>query len=523
MPLNCDNCRDRLLGYLYEELDADERSAVEEALSRCPDCQRELAAMRTVGRAFDSLPRAEFPEKRTLDLIREARLAADARKRPARVALWLGSLATVSALGVIGLVSVLRAAAPEMAQHDQFAVAPASTSAEVAAAAEQPEPAAAVAAAAAPGEEVAEESPEVVATQVVGENGIVVPEVPSAPAPDNLGANVVGGMQRDTVARADDAPAMPTRGAGGTEPEDPAYFERQQQAAFGVQREGGAMGAGDYGGTRGAPGGETSRREADLENEDVVSEVATRNATVTSPVAAAPVEPQSAPPAPRPETTTAASPVDGALAWGSSPTTATTGSVAQGYGGATAQPAQAPAPAPTSVPDDYADRTVAVADEAESSDRRDRRREQERDNASARSSAAPAAEPTMLDGDSSGLAQAGEEIDSAVSASLYDEAQAALAAGLYPSADEYFAAFLELAQAGDRRITGAYLGRARCAAALGRNDSARAFIESMLARSPSDEERRQAAELLERLDAPAQYDDNLQYNRAFESAEPPAP
>ena len=49
--MNCEDCNQRLLDYAYEELDAPDRAAVEEALARCPQCREDLAAIRTQDRS----------------------------------------------------------------------------------------------------------------------------------------------------------------------------------------------------------------------------------------------------------------------------------------------------------------------------------------------------------------------------------------------------------------------------------------------------------------------------------------
>ncbi|MCB9532686.1 MAG: hypothetical protein H6700_13035, partial [Myxococcales bacterium] len=102
--MNCEDCNQRLLDYAYEELDAPDRAAVEEALARCPQCREELAAIRTTMAAYSQLDALDVPAKLHADIVRSARLAA-ADARPERS--WLGSVLASPVFGVALSVSLL--------------------------------------------------------------------------------------------------------------------------------------------------------------------------------------------------------------------------------------------------------------------------------------------------------------------------------------------------------------------------------------------------------------------------------
>lgn len=79
--MNCQECHDHIIDYLYEELDETTLAAFERALEACPDCRDEVAELRQTLQTFDRLPTISLPEAR-----REAILSAasDAIKSPAR-------------------------------------------------------------------------------------------------------------------------------------------------------------------------------------------------------------------------------------------------------------------------------------------------------------------------------------------------------------------------------------------------------------------------------------------------------
>lgn len=478
MSISCENCRERLVGFLYEELDADERIAMELALEQCPECRRELDAMRAVANAYDNLPRPEFPEKRTLDLIREARLAADARRSASRAPLWLGSLASLAAIGVVGLVLVLRDAAPESTSAESVALAP---SAPVRSA----DTAATSAAAPSAGDEIVAVVEEAEESEAIAPSATPRPLVEAAP-PAQL-----GGVEQtpDIVARGGATNAAPS----AAEPLGPSQRERQQLAESPAEPAGSSSLAG------GRTGADSDRLAA----EDTLSLNAPAQTQTANVVAPAPApSPPAAPVSPGYQD------MPSAAAYGAAATTSSSTSVNE---------------MPSAERDALVDEVAIAEEEAGARPRRERRRDSARSESSESSSTTGSA-----DGDWGGAAYEGEaapmadaELDSAVAASLFDEATRALQRGEFLRADENFAAFLELARAGDARIAAAYLGRAHCAAGLGRPDSARAFIESMLSRSPTDAQRREAEALLDQLD-----DAYLEapINRTNDSAaEPPAP
>lgn len=54
--MDCTTCHDRILDYLYDEMDSETRAAFEVALEQCADCAREVAELRTVLSMLDEAP-----------------------------------------------------------------------------------------------------------------------------------------------------------------------------------------------------------------------------------------------------------------------------------------------------------------------------------------------------------------------------------------------------------------------------------------------------------------------------------
>ncbi len=77
--MNCETCRQHLLDYAYEELPPEIERQVAEALKGCPTCQRELAQITLVRKAFgEAMPLIEPPASLSANILREARLKAHA-------------------------------------------------------------------------------------------------------------------------------------------------------------------------------------------------------------------------------------------------------------------------------------------------------------------------------------------------------------------------------------------------------------------------------------------------------------
>jgi hypothetical protein len=74
---------DRLLDYLYDELDPSERAAFERALPGHPEVLREVAAHQATRKAFQTLPREEAPPGLLDDVLAEADKEAARRRRAA--------------------------------------------------------------------------------------------------------------------------------------------------------------------------------------------------------------------------------------------------------------------------------------------------------------------------------------------------------------------------------------------------------------------------------------------------------
>jgi peptide/nickel transport system substrate-binding protein len=80
--MNCDACKDRLLEYLLDELDATTHREVEQALTGCTDCQRELELLKRMLAGAADAPRLEFDAARRNRVLDEAvRVAGKGLKR----------------------------------------------------------------------------------------------------------------------------------------------------------------------------------------------------------------------------------------------------------------------------------------------------------------------------------------------------------------------------------------------------------------------------------------------------------
>jgi tetratricopeptide (TPR) repeat protein len=74
-----EEAQDKLLDYLYGELDATERRSLEESLAQSPALAKELAAMQQVHQAYQSLPLAPMPSSVHARVMHEAARAAAER------------------------------------------------------------------------------------------------------------------------------------------------------------------------------------------------------------------------------------------------------------------------------------------------------------------------------------------------------------------------------------------------------------------------------------------------------------
>lgn len=86
--MNCQECHDHIIDYLYEELDDATLAAFERALEACPECRDEVAELRQTLLTFDRLPTISLPEARREAILEAARSAIEA---PAAVAQRSGS------------------------------------------------------------------------------------------------------------------------------------------------------------------------------------------------------------------------------------------------------------------------------------------------------------------------------------------------------------------------------------------------------------------------------------------------
>ena len=103
-----DNTTELLTAYLYNELDAGERAALETRLNGSPQLQHELQQLRSTGAAMDAWPDATTPSKLPTAVI-SAMASTDAttpmvsvvRSRITRATPWLGGLAAGLVLFVL--------------------------------------------------------------------------------------------------------------------------------------------------------------------------------------------------------------------------------------------------------------------------------------------------------------------------------------------------------------------------------------------------------------------------------------
>jgi anti-sigma factor RsiW len=100
--MNCAAIHDRLPLLIYEDLQGEEKAAVETHLATCPDCRREYAALQNVPRLLDQAP-APAPH---VDLARLYQEAAERQTRRVRrwrrAALGLSGAAALLAVAVLG-------------------------------------------------------------------------------------------------------------------------------------------------------------------------------------------------------------------------------------------------------------------------------------------------------------------------------------------------------------------------------------------------------------------------------------
>jgi len=117
--MNCEQCRDFLVEYLYEELDDHQRKQLESALRDCPECLAELQQLTLTMQAYRHLPEVEVPARVHQNILREARLHADVLKAASRpwYAGWFIpglSLGAAAAAAMIGLRIFGSAQAPSL-------------------------------------------------------------------------------------------------------------------------------------------------------------------------------------------------------------------------------------------------------------------------------------------------------------------------------------------------------------------------------------------------------------------------
>ena len=117
--MNCEQCRELLVGYLYEELDDRQRKELESVLRDCPECQAELQELMVTVQVYRQLPDVEVPARVHQNILREARLHADVLKAASRpwYAGWLIpglSLGAAAASILLGLRIFGAAQAPSL-------------------------------------------------------------------------------------------------------------------------------------------------------------------------------------------------------------------------------------------------------------------------------------------------------------------------------------------------------------------------------------------------------------------------
>lgn len=78
-PMSCETCQTQLLAYHYGELDETRAAEVEQALARCEECARALAALQLTAEAYAQVPVPEPSARVRQNVLREARLRVAAR------------------------------------------------------------------------------------------------------------------------------------------------------------------------------------------------------------------------------------------------------------------------------------------------------------------------------------------------------------------------------------------------------------------------------------------------------------
>jgi len=107
---NCDGIRDRLMDLIEGELTADEHRRIEAHLSQCPECSRQIRALRETLARLRSLPEPAMPDG-LLDGFSAAVQRRISEETPPRVVPWRRVAAWLSGRSSLAPVPALSAAA----------------------------------------------------------------------------------------------------------------------------------------------------------------------------------------------------------------------------------------------------------------------------------------------------------------------------------------------------------------------------------------------------------------------------
>ncbi|MCA9563571.1 MAG: zf-HC2 domain-containing protein, partial [Myxococcales bacterium] len=90
--MNCEQLKEHLVDFLYDEMDPKLRGEVEAALRECPDCASELAELRAIHEAAATMPSLEVSPTVHQNIMRAARLEAAERTEKANAGFSLMAL-----------------------------------------------------------------------------------------------------------------------------------------------------------------------------------------------------------------------------------------------------------------------------------------------------------------------------------------------------------------------------------------------------------------------------------------------
>ena len=141
--MKCEDCKELMLEYLYEELDAPVRADFERAIQGCPECLQELEELQSLMKGFDTWEPAEVPGKLHNDILRASRVQAEEFAKAAQP--WWSKIFTAPAIGALAAAAAVVVAStfalngfnPEPAGSDSGPATPSASEPEVVAVADE--------------------------------------------------------------------------------------------------------------------------------------------------------------------------------------------------------------------------------------------------------------------------------------------------------------------------------------------------------------------------------------------------